>query len=149
MVNIVNLAGRCWRTPSVPALGCRGREISEFKASLVYRMSSRTVRATQRKTLSQNKNKKNKKTTWNSLKSPRRQTLTVPSTIYSIGKGMTEVRVSWAEHSVFPTSSLDMECDPLPPAFSVLAVPSNYEPEQTLKLLLADSLSQQQLKVLQ
>jgi hypothetical protein len=29
-------------------LGGRGRQISEFKASLVYRASSRTVRATQR-----------------------------------------------------------------------------------------------------
>jgi hypothetical protein len=29
-------------------LGGRGRQISEFKASLVYRVSSRTARATQR-----------------------------------------------------------------------------------------------------
>jgi hypothetical protein len=29
-------------------LGCRGRQISEFKATLVYRVSSRTARATQR-----------------------------------------------------------------------------------------------------
>jgi hypothetical protein len=29
-------------------LGGRGRRISEFKASLVYRVSSRTARATQR-----------------------------------------------------------------------------------------------------
>jgi hypothetical protein len=35
-------------------LGGRGRQISEFKASLVYKMSSRTARATQR-ILSQNK----------------------------------------------------------------------------------------------
>jgi hypothetical protein len=31
-------------------LGGRGRWISEFQASLVYRVSSRTTRATQRKT---------------------------------------------------------------------------------------------------
>jgi hypothetical protein len=31
-------------------LGGRGRGISEFKASLVYRVSSRTARATQRNT---------------------------------------------------------------------------------------------------
>jgi hypothetical protein len=37
-------------------LGGRGRWISEFEASLVYRVSSRTARATQRKT----KNKKQK-----------------------------------------------------------------------------------------
>jgi hypothetical protein len=47
-------------------LGGRGRQISEFEASLVYRVSSRTARATQRN-LSQkqtnkqtNKNKTNK-----------------------------------------------------------------------------------------
>jgi hypothetical protein len=38
-------------------LGGRGREISEFKASLVYRVSSRTVRATQRNPVSQTKKK--------------------------------------------------------------------------------------------
>jgi hypothetical protein len=39
----------------------RGRRISEFKASLVYRVSSRTARATQRNLVSkkQNKNKTN------------------------------------------------------------------------------------------
>jgi Sec-independent protein translocase protein TatA len=35
----------------------RGRWISEFKASLVYRVSSRTARATQRNPVSKNKNK--------------------------------------------------------------------------------------------
>jgi hypothetical protein len=39
-------------------LGGRGRWISEFKASLVYRVSSRTARATQRNPVS--KKKKNK-----------------------------------------------------------------------------------------
>jgi hypothetical protein len=43
-------------------LGGRGRWISEFEASLVYRVSSRTARATQRNPVSkkqkQNKNKK-------------------------------------------------------------------------------------------
>jgi hypothetical protein len=33
-------------------LGGRGRQISEFKASLVYRVSSRTARATQRNPVS-------------------------------------------------------------------------------------------------
>jgi hypothetical protein len=32
----------------IPALGSRGRRISEFEASLVYRVSSRTARDTQR-----------------------------------------------------------------------------------------------------
>jgi hypothetical protein len=40
-------------------LGGRGRWISEFKASLVYRMSSRTARATQRNPVSK-KQKQNK-----------------------------------------------------------------------------------------
>jgi hypothetical protein len=33
-------------------LGGRGRRVSEFEASLVYRMSSRTARATQRNPIS-------------------------------------------------------------------------------------------------
>jgi hypothetical protein len=38
-------------------LGSRGRQISEFEASLVYRVSSRTARATQRNTVLKNKTK--------------------------------------------------------------------------------------------
>jgi hypothetical protein len=50
-------------------LGGRGRRISEFEASLVYRVSSRTARATQRKTLSQKQNKtKQNKTKQNKTK---------------------------------------------------------------------------------
>jgi hypothetical protein len=42
-------------------LGGRGRKISEFEASLVYKVSSRTARATQRNPVSkQNKTKQNK-----------------------------------------------------------------------------------------
>jgi hypothetical protein len=45
-------------------LGGRGRQISEFEASLVYRVSSRTARTTQRNPVSkktkQNKDKQNK-----------------------------------------------------------------------------------------
>jgi hypothetical protein len=42
----------------------RGRQISEFEASLVYKVSSRAARATQRNPVSekQNKNKQTKKT---------------------------------------------------------------------------------------
>jgi hypothetical protein len=39
-------------------LGGRGRRISEFEASLVYRVSSRTVRAIQRNPVSEKKKKK-------------------------------------------------------------------------------------------
>jgi hypothetical protein len=38
----------------------RGRWISEFKASLVYKVSSRTARAIQRNPVSKNKTKQNK-----------------------------------------------------------------------------------------
>jgi hypothetical protein len=55
-------AGQWWRTPLIPALGSRGRQISEFEASLVYRVSSRTTRATQRNPVSKKKQNKKKST---------------------------------------------------------------------------------------
>jgi hypothetical protein len=42
-------------------LGGRGRQISEFEASLVYKVSSRTVRATQRNLVSGKTNKQTNK----------------------------------------------------------------------------------------
>jgi hypothetical protein len=47
-------------------LGDRGRRISEFEASLVYRVSSRTARVTQKNPVSKNqkKEKKGKKRGW-------------------------------------------------------------------------------------
>jgi hypothetical protein len=42
-------------------LGGRGRRISEFEASLVYRVSFRTARAAQRNPVSKNQEKKNKR----------------------------------------------------------------------------------------
>jgi hypothetical protein len=42
-------------------LGGRGRQISEFKASLVYKVSSRTARATEKPCLGKPKKKKKKK----------------------------------------------------------------------------------------
>jgi hypothetical protein len=56
-----------WCTPLIPALGRQRQVISEFEASLVYRVSSRTARATQRNPASKNQNQikpkqKNKKT---------------------------------------------------------------------------------------
>jgi hypothetical protein len=42
-------------------LGGRGRQISEFEASLLYKVSSRTARATQRNPVSKNQKKKKKK----------------------------------------------------------------------------------------
>jgi hypothetical protein len=42
-------------------LGGRGRQISEFQASLVYKVSSRTARATQRNPVSKKTKRKKKK----------------------------------------------------------------------------------------
>jgi hypothetical protein len=41
-------------------LGGKGRQISEFEASLVYKVSSRTARGIQRNPVSKNNNNKNK-----------------------------------------------------------------------------------------
>jgi hypothetical protein len=59
------IAGQWWRTPLIPAPGRQRRRISEFEASLVYKVSSRTARATQRKPVLKNKqtNKQTKKKT--------------------------------------------------------------------------------------
>jgi hypothetical protein len=46
--------------PLTQYLGGRGRRISEFKASLVYRVSSRTARATQRNPVSKRKREREK-----------------------------------------------------------------------------------------
>jgi hypothetical protein len=50
-----------WHMPLIPALVRRGRRISGFKASLVYKVSSRTVRAAQRNPVLKNQKKKKKK----------------------------------------------------------------------------------------
>ena len=42
-------------------LGGRGRRISEFEASLLYRVSSRTARATQRNSVLKKPNPKNQR----------------------------------------------------------------------------------------
>jgi hypothetical protein len=46
------LAGRVGECPESQHLGGRGRQISEFEDSLVYRASSKTARATQRNPVS-------------------------------------------------------------------------------------------------
>jgi hypothetical protein len=50
-------AGQWWCTPLIPALGRQRQEDHEFEASLVYRVSSRTARATQRNPVSKKKQK--------------------------------------------------------------------------------------------
>jgi hypothetical protein len=52
-------------------LGGRGRWISEFQASLVYRVSSRTARATQRNPVSKNQKTKKPKKKPNKNKKPK------------------------------------------------------------------------------
>jgi hypothetical protein len=56
-------------------LGGRGRRISEFEASLVYRVSSRTARATQRNPVSRKKKKKKtkKRMGWGGRKEEKRK----------------------------------------------------------------------------
>ena len=54
-------------------LGGRGRWISEFEASLVYRVSSRTARTTQRNPVSKNQKKERKKNKKNDGLIPLRQ----------------------------------------------------------------------------
>jgi hypothetical protein len=46
--------------PSTQHSGGRGRQISEFEASLFYKVNSRTARATQRNPVSKKKKKKKK-----------------------------------------------------------------------------------------
>jgi hypothetical protein len=60
-------------------LGGRGRRISEFEASLVYKVSSRTARATQRNPVS--KEKENTKIN-QSIKQTNKQTNTKTKKIY-------------------------------------------------------------------
>jgi hypothetical protein len=55
--------------PSMGGGGRRGRQISEFEASLVYKVSSRTARATKRNPVSKNKTNKTNKQTKNILNS--------------------------------------------------------------------------------
>jgi hypothetical protein len=54
-------------------LGGRGRWISDFEASLVYRVSSRTARATQKNTVLKNKQTKTNKQTKKKRKEEKRK----------------------------------------------------------------------------
>jgi hypothetical protein len=64
----------------IPALRRQRQAISEFKASLVYRMSSRTARAIQRNPVSKNqKKKKRKKKKQNKTKQKKRVALVIVS----------------------------------------------------------------------
>jgi hypothetical protein len=54
------LVGQWWCSLYSQHLEGRGRWISEFEASLVYRVSSRTARATQRNPVSEKQTNNNK-----------------------------------------------------------------------------------------
>jgi hypothetical protein len=56
-------------------LGGRGRQISEFQDSLVYKVSSRTVRTTQRNPVSKTKQNKTKQKQTNKQKIKKQKTL--------------------------------------------------------------------------
>jgi hypothetical protein len=51
-------ARQWWCTPFIPAVDGRGKQIPEFKDSLIYRVSFRTARAAQRNPVSKKKKKK-------------------------------------------------------------------------------------------
>jgi hypothetical protein len=66
-------------------LGGRERQISEFKASLIYRVSSRTVRATERNPVTKNKNKNKTKQKQKKNKNSQhlKPSVQVPGTIHN------------------------------------------------------------------
>jgi len=58
----MNLGVASWHTAVIPALGRqRQAHLCEFKSTLLYRVSSRTARATQRNPVLKNKQKKKNK----------------------------------------------------------------------------------------
>jgi hypothetical protein len=59
--NVKNMCRAWWCMPLIPALGRQRQRISEFKASLVYKVSSRTARATQKNPVSKKTKKKKEK----------------------------------------------------------------------------------------
>jgi hypothetical protein len=65
-------AGQWWHMRFIPALG-RQRQISEFEASMVYRVSSKAAWAIQRNPISKNKPKKKKKPKTKQNKKPNKQ----------------------------------------------------------------------------
>jgi hypothetical protein len=61
LIKIISRAGHGGARLYSQHSGGRGRWISEFEASLVYKVSSRTARATQRNPVSENKTKQKQK----------------------------------------------------------------------------------------
>jgi hypothetical protein len=69
-------------------LGGRGRRISEFEASLVYRVSSRTARATQRNSVSKKQNKTKQK----NKKKGKRKKKTIPFFLFKMSLSLILLR---------------------------------------------------------
>jgi hypothetical protein len=72
-------------------LGGRGRQISEFKTSLVYKMSSRTARATQRNLVSKKQKTKQKKTKQKTRNKTKQHT-TIKDLCFFIAASLTTVK---------------------------------------------------------
>ena len=73
-------------------MGGRGRRISEFEASLVYRVSSRTARATQRNPVS-----KKQKTKQNKKQNKTKVSDLIKGNVLVLPEGMKEVLVKLPE----------------------------------------------------
>jgi hypothetical protein len=73
----------------------RSRQISEFEASLVYRVNSRTARATQRNPVSKNKKNENKqtKTKKNTVNEKELKFESCSSAIFNHGVGVGDTKV--------------------------------------------------------
>jgi hypothetical protein len=69
-------------------LGGRGRRISEFEASLIYKVSSRTARAIQRNPVSKNKKQTNKQKSgcswWQTFNPRQRQAKSLTNLVYNV-----------------------------------------------------------------
>jgi hypothetical protein len=87
-LGVVALLGRVWwHTPLIPALRRQRQWISEFKASLVYKVSYKTARATQRNPVSRKKQKQKQKN--NSVFNERKETLKITAERYKEAHALT------------------------------------------------------------
>jgi hypothetical protein len=80
--------------------GGRGRRISEFEASLVYKVSSRTARAIQRNPVSEKRKKKKKR---NSIEYPK-STVTLGTDV--VNSLVTFVPSTWSRTTPDPPQTL-------------------------------------------
>jgi uncharacterized FlaG/YvyC family protein len=69
-------------------LGGRGRWISEFEASLVYKVSSRTARAAQRNPVSKKKKKKKKNNKRTNKQKTEKVCMKINKYVYSVTMGV-------------------------------------------------------------